>query len=107
MAQEVDILSPEDAFVMAEDETSGAEAFEDQVQVAPVLVGGGGENEDVIDVGNAEGEIAEDGVYHPLKGGASVAKAKTGVFESVHAERRGDGSLRDVVWMHGDLVLSL
>ena len=31
MAQEVDLLSPEDAFVVAEDETSGAKAFEDQV----------------------------------------------------------------------------
>ena len=44
-----------------------------------MLFGGGGENEDVIDVGDAKGEIAEDGVYHPLKGGASVAKAETGV----------------------------
>ena len=65
------------------------------------------ENEDVIDVGDAEGEIAEDGVYHPLKGGTSVAKAKTGVVESVGAEGRGDGGLRDVVWVHGDLVVAL
>ena len=94
MAQEVDLLSPEDAFVVAEDETSGTDAFKDQVQVAPVLFGGGGEDEDVIDVGNAEGEIAEDGDYHPLKGGASVAKAKAGIVESVGAEGRDDGSLR-------------
>ena len=107
MAQEVDLLSPEDAFVVAEDETSGAEMFKDQVQVAPVLFGGGGENEDVIDVGDAEVEIAEDGVYLLLKGGASVAKAKTGVVESVGVERRGYGGLRDVVWMHGDLVVAL
>ena len=72
-----------------------------------MLFGGGGENEDVIDVGNAEGEIAEDGVYHPLKGGASIAKAETGVVESVGAEGRGDVGLRDVVWMHGDLVVAL
>ena len=97
MAQEVDLLSPEDAFVMAEDETSGAEASEDQVQVAPVLFGGGGYRR----------EIAEDGVYHPLKGGASIAKAKTGVVGSVGAEGRGDGGLRDVIWMHGDLVVAL
>ena len=77
------------------------------MQVAPVLFGGGGENKDVIDVGDAEGEIAEDGVYHPLKGGASVVKAKTGVVERVGAEGRGDGGLRDVVWMHGDLVVAL
>ena len=107
MAQEVYLLSPEDAFVVAEDETSGAETFKDQVQVAPVLFGGGGEDEDVINVGDAEGEIAEDNVYHPLKGGASVAKATAGVVESVGAEGRGDGGLRDVVWMHGDLVVAL
>ena len=107
MAKEVDLFSPEDAFVVAEDKTSGVEAFEDQVQVAPVLFGSGGENEDVIDVGDTEGEIAEVGVYHPLKCGASVVKAKRGVVESVDAEGRGDGGLRDVVWMHRDLVVAL
>ena len=75
--------------------------------MASVLFGGGGEIEDVINVGDAEGEVAKDGVYHPLKGGASIAKAKTGVVESVGAEGRGDGSLRDVFWMHGDLAVAL
>ena len=105
MAQEVDLFGPEDSFVVAEDETSGVEAFKDQMQVAPVFFGGRGEDEDVIDIGNTEGEIAEDGVYHPLKGGTSVAKAKTGVVESVGAKGCGDGGLRDVVWMHRDLVV--
>ena len=45
--------------------------------------------------------------YHPLKGRTSVAKAKTGVVESVGAKGRGDGGLWDVVWMHGDLVVAL
>ena len=100
-------MAPEDAFVVAEDETSGTETFKDQMQVAPVFFSGRGEDEDVIDVGNAEGEIAEDGVYHPLEGGTSVAKVKTGVVESAGAKGRGDGGLRDVVWMHGDLVVAL
>ena len=107
MAQEVDLFGPKDAFVVAEDQTSGAEAFKDQMQVVPVFFGGRGEDEDVINIGDAEAEITEDGVYHPLKGGTSVAKAKTGVVESVGAEGRGDGGLRDVVWMHGDLVVAL
>ena len=107
MAQEVDLFGPEDAFVVAEDKTSRAEAFKDQMQVAPVFFGSRGEDKDVIDVGDAEGEIAEDGVYHPLKGGTSVAKAKTGVVESIGDEGRGDGGLSDVVWMHGDLVVAL
>ena len=34
-------------------------------------------------------------------------KAKTGVVERVGAEGHGDGGLRDVVWMHGDLVVAL
>ena len=72
-----------------------------------MLFGGGGENKDVIDVGDTEGEIAEDGVYHPLKSVVRVAKTKTGVVERVGAEGRGDGGLRDVVWMHGDLVVAL
>ena len=59
MAQEVDLFGPEDSFVVPE-------AFKDQMQVAPVFFGGRGEDKDVIDVGDAEGEIAEDGVYHPL-----------------------------------------
>ena len=107
MAQEVDLFGPEDAFVVAEDETSGAEVFKDQMQVAPVFFDGRGEEEDVIDIGDAEREIAEDGVYHPLKGGNSVAKAKTLVVARVGAKGRGDGGLRDVVWMHGDPVTAL
>ena len=107
LAQEIDLLGPEDTFVVAEDETSGAETFEDQMQVTPVLLRSGGEDEDVIDVGDVEGEINEDGVYHPLKGGTSVTKAKTGVVEGVGAEGRDDGGLRDVVCMHGNLVVAL
>ena len=34
-------------------------------------------------------------------------KAKTGVVESVGAKGRGYGGLRDVVWMHGDLLVAL
>ena len=83
------------------------ETFKDQVKVTPVLFRIGGEDKDVIDVGDAEGEIAEDGINHPLKGGTSVAKAKTGVVEGAGAEGCGDGSLRDVVGVHGDLVVAL
>ena len=106
MAQEVDLYDPEDAFFVVEDKIGRVEAFEDQMQVAPVFFGGREEDEDVIDVGDAEREIVEDGVYHQLKGGTSVAKAKTGVVESVGAKGRGDG-LQDVVWMHGGLVVAL
>ena len=107
MAQEVDLLGPEDTFVMSEDETSGAEAFKEQMQVASVFFSGKEEDEAVIDVGDTEGEIVEDGVYHPLKGGTKVAKAKTGVVESVGAEGHGDGGLWNVIWMHGDLIVAL
>ena len=88
-----------DTFVVAEDKTSGAETFKDLVKVMPVLFRRGGEDEDVINVGDAEGEIAEDGVYCPLKGGTSTVKAKAGVVEGIGAEGRGDGGLRDVVGM--------
>ena len=91
MAQEIDLLHPKDTFVMAEDKTSGVETFEDQMKVTPVLFRSGGENKDVIDVGDTEGEIAEDGVYHPLKGGTSITKAKTGVVESVGVFRMSSG----------------
>ena len=107
MAKEVDLFGPEDAFVVSEDKTSGVEAFKGQMQVASVFFGSRGEDKDVVDIGDAEGEIAKDGVYHPLKGGTSVVKAKIGVVEGVGAEGRGDGGLRDVVWMHGDLVVAV
>ena len=107
MAQEIDLLSPEDTFVVVEDKTSGAETFEDQMKVTLVLFRSGEEDKDVIDVSDAEGEIAENGVYHPLKGGTSVTKAKTGVVEGVGAKGHGDGGLQDVVWIHGNLVVVL
>ena len=53
--QEVDLFGPEDAFVVAEDETSGTEAFKEQIQVAPVFFGGRGEDKDVVNVGDTEG----------------------------------------------------
>ena len=107
MAQEVDLFGPEYTFVVAEDKAGGAETFKNQVKVTPVLFRIGGEDEDVIDVGDTEGEIAEDGVNHLLKGGTSVAKAKTGVVEGLGVKGCGDGGLRDVVGMHGDLVVAL
>ena len=107
MAQEVDLFGPEDTSVMAEDKAGRAETFKDQVKVKPVLFSIGGEDEDVIDVGDAEGEIAEDGVNHPLKGGTSIRKAKTGVVEGVGAKGHADGGLRDVIRMHVDLVVAL
>ena len=73
----------------------------------PVLFRRGGEDKDIIDVGDAEGEIAEDSVYHPLKGGTNIVKAKIGVVEGVGAKGRGNGGLWDVVRMHGDLVVAL
>ena len=106
MAQEVDLFGPEDTFIVVEDKTSGVEAFMNVIQVAPVFFSGRGEDEAVINVGNAEGKITKDGVYHPLKGGTSAAKAKAGVVESVRSKGRGDGGLRDVIWMHGDLVVA-
>ena len=107
VTQEVHFRGSEDTFIMVEDEASGAETFEDQVQATPVLLGGGGEDEDVIDRGDSKGKIAEDSVYHLLKGSTSVVKAKPGVVEGVGAEGRGDGGLRDVVWVHGYLVVAL
>ena len=91
MAPEIDLFGPEDTFVMAEDKTSRAEMFEDQMKVTPVLFRSGGEDKDAIDVGDAEGEITEDGVYHQLKGGTSIAKAKTGVVEGEGAKGRSNG----------------
>ena len=106
VSQEIDLFGPKDAFVVSEDETGSLKAFEDQLEMAPVLFRSGGENEDVIDVGDAEGEITKDGVYHSLKGGTSITKAKAGVIEGVGADGCGDGSLGNVVWMHGDLIVS-
>ena len=96
MAQEVNLFGPEDTFIMAEYKAGRAEMFEDQVKVMPVLFRVGEEDEDVIDAGDAEGEITEDGVNHLLKDGTSVAKAKTVVVEGMGAEGCGDGSLWDV-----------
>ena len=106
-AQEIDLFGPKDTFVVAEDKASREETFKDQVKVMPVLFRIGEEDEDVIEVGDSEGKIAKDGVSHPLKDGTSVAKTKTGVVECVGAGGHGNGSLWDVVGMHGDLVVTL
>ena len=45
------------------------------------------------DVGDAEGEITEDIIHHPLKGGPGISEAKAGVVKCVCSKGRGDGGL--------------
>ena len=66
-----------------------------------------GEDQNIIDVSNAEGEVAENIIHHPLKGGPCIVEAKTGVIKCVCTKGHGDGGLWNVGGIHGNLIVTL
>ena len=77
------------------------------MKVAPVSVWSRRKDKNIVDVGNAEGEVAEDIIHHVLKGGPIVSEANAGVIKCVSPKGRGDGGLRDIGVIHGDLIVTL
>ena len=77
------------------------------MKMAPVFVWSRRKDKNVVNVGDAEGEVAEDIIRHALKGGPGVSEAKAGVIKSVRPKGRGDGSLWDIGEIHGDLIVTL
>ena len=69
MPQEFHRLGPENTFVLANDKTSRAEAFEDMIKMALMFVRSQGEDQNIVDISDAEGKVAENIIHHSLKGG--------------------------------------
>ena len=77
------------------------------MKMAPVFVWSRRKDKNIVDVGGAEGEVAEDIIHHVLKGGPSISEAKAGVLKCVSPKGRGDGGLLDISRIHGDLIVTL
>jgi len=80
---------------------------ENLVKVLEVLLGGGAEDKDVIQVYENERKGVEKGVHEALKGLGSIAEAERHEKEFKKAERGNDGGFADVGRVHGDLVVAL
>ena len=77
------------------------------MKMAPVFIWSRRKDKNIVDVGDAEGEVAEDITHHALKGGSGVSEAKEGVTKCVGPKGRGDGGLRNINGIHGDLTVTL
>jgi hypothetical protein len=70
-----------------------------------VLFGGSGENEDVVQVCEAEVESPQHIVHEPLDRLSSVAQAERHKGKLKKAEGSGYGGLRDIAGMHVNFVI--
>ena len=107
MPQKFHRFGPESTFVLANDETRRTEALEDTMEMALMFIRSRGEDQNIINVGDAEGEVTENVVHHSLKGGPGIVEAKVGVIKSVCTKGGGDGGLWNVSGIHGNLIATL
>ena len=77
------------------------------MKMTPVFVWSRRKDKNIVNVGDAEGEVSEDIIHHALKGGPSVSEAKAGVIKCVSPKEHGDGCLPDIGGIHGDLIVIL
>jgi hypothetical protein len=70
-----------------------------------VLLGGSRENEDVVQVCEAEVESSQHLVHEPLERLSGVAQPEGHEGKLEKAEGSGYGGLRDIAGMHGNLVI--
>ena len=77
------------------------------MKMSPVFIWSRKKDKNIVDVGNAEGEITEDIIHHALEDGPDVSEAEAGVVKCVCTKGRGDSSLRNVGRINGDLIVTL
>ncbi len=71
-----------------------------------LLQGLAGHN-DVNKVDEDEGKSGQNPVHHPLESTSSIPQAKWQAQKLKEAKRGDDGSLRNVIWMHKNLKITL
>ena len=77
------------------------------MKMAPVFVWSRRKDQNIVDVGDAEGEITEDIIHHALKGGPGISEVEAGVVICLCSKGHGDGGLRNIGWIHGNLIVTL
>jgi hypothetical protein len=104
------LLAEKDDLGCAEDALSGVymdpvplEPIKESPEVLLVLLGGSGENEDIVQVCEAEVESPQHLVHEPLERLRGVAQAEGHEEKLEKAEVSGYGGLRDIKGMHGNL----
>jgi hypothetical protein len=81
------------------------EPIEESPEMLLVLLGGSGENEDVVKVREAEVESPQHLVHGSLERLSGIAQAEGHEGKLKKAERSGYGGLLDIAGMHGNLVI--
>lgn len=109
MAHKVHLWGGEDALGGVGEEVVVTEDGESGAEVVLVGFGGGGEDQDIIQVDKDEGvEVgAEDVVHEALEGGGGVGEAKRHDGELIVAIAGAEGGLGDVFGGHTNLVVAV
>ena len=106
MPEELEGLLAERALLLVDDEALLCEAAEQFAEMLTVLLGRAAGDEDVVEVHEHEGNVAQDGVHEALKCLGRVLQAKGHPQELKQAEWRDDRRLWDVLLAHRDLVVA-
>jgi hypothetical protein len=106
VAEEGDLGCAEDALRRADQDPVALEPVEESPEVLHVLLGGSGENEDVVQVGEAEVESPQHLVHESVECLGGVMKVEGHEREFKKAKGSCDGGLLDIAGMEVDLVVS-
>ena len=102
MAEELHFGFGQGTLLWMKYETILPKALKNDPQMLKVLLDCPGEDEDVIDVHRAEGQVPQDHIHRPLEGGPSIAEPEAGEVKREGTERRRHSSLR---YIHLQLLL--
>ncbi len=105
MALKVQLWHAQHAFAWVDRHAKVAEAFKDQAQVMEMFISAGAGDENVINIRIGEMQTSQDVVHESLKGLGRISKAEGYSCEFEQAERGGNCCLRDVVWLHRNLMV--
>merc|ERR1712015_199842 len=106
VAEEVDGIDAEDALCFLDDESVFVEALEESSEVVLVIGDRFAGYEDVVHVDEDVPQALGDSIHEPLERLCGAAQPEWHAQEFPQAEGSDDGSLRNVTFRHGNLVIS-
>ena len=107
MAEELHFSLGQGTLLWVQNEAVLPKALKNCPQVLKMFFDCSGEDEDIVDVHRAEGQVPQDHIHRPLEGGPSVAEPEAGEVEREGTEGRRHGGLRYIFRGHRNLIIAL
>ena len=107
MSKILNMRSSKNTLLQVDGEAIEAAEVEDTVEVKLMIRQGASENQNIIQVDEAERQITKDSVHHLLKHLNSISEAKREAEKLKEAKVGDDGGLWDVCRAHWNLEITL